>query len=91
MNRLNELRKESNYTQEEVAKKLEIKRTTYSTYENKTRQLPIEILIKLTEIYDTSTDYILYLTNIKTPYKNILGVVITTEELTKLSKIKKDQ
>ncbi len=67
--RIKNLRTENNYTQEYVANKLNIKQNTYSQYESGIRELPIECLIKLAILYDTSTDYILNLTDEEFPYK----------------------
>lgn len=45
----------------------------------KTRNLPIEALITLAKFYHTSTDYILGLTSVKTPYpKNHTKQLINT-------------
>ena len=66
--RLKDLREESDKKQQEIADYLRIKQNTYSQYENSQRQLPIDILIKLARYYNVSTDYILGLTDIKTPY-----------------------
>lgn len=68
MNRLAELRKEYGFTQKKLAQKLNISQTGYSPYEAG-RSLPIDILIRLAEIYETSTDYILGLTDEIEPYK----------------------
>lgn len=67
--RLKELREDSDITQEELANYLHIKQNTYSQYENGQRQIPINILISLAKYYNTSTDYILGLTNEPLPYK----------------------
>ena len=53
------LRIDRGYTQKQVAEYLNIKQNTYSQYENGQRQLPIDILIKLAQFYNVSTDYIL--------------------------------
>ncbi|MBR3965829.1 MAG: helix-turn-helix transcriptional regulator [Clostridia bacterium] len=66
--RLKELREDSDIKQQTVADYLHIKQNTYSQYENEQRQIPIEMLIALAKFYGTSVDYILGLTNIKTPY-----------------------
>ena len=52
-----------------VAEYLHIKQNTYSQYENEKRQLPIDVLIALAKFYNTSTDYILGLTDEKRKYK----------------------
>lgn len=66
--RLRDLREDADLTQKELADYLHIKQNTYSQYENGQRQIPIEHLISLARYYHTSTDYILRLTDIKTPY-----------------------
>ena len=61
--RLRSLREDNDYTQQQLAEKLFINRRTYAAYENGTNCLPVDILIKLSEIYSVSTDYILGLTD----------------------------
>lgn len=61
--RLKDLREDSDTTQKQLAEFLNIKQNTYSQYENGQRQIPIDALIKLALYFDTSTDYILELTN----------------------------
>jgi len=56
--RLKELREEHEYTQEYLATYLKINRIVYSRYENGTREIPVSYLIKLSELYDVSIDYI---------------------------------
>lgn len=62
--RLYDLRIDNDYRQEDVANFLKISKQAYGMYENGKRNLPIEYLIKLSEFYGVSTDYILNLTNI---------------------------
>ena len=57
--KLKELREENNLTQATIADYLKIKQNTYSQYETEKRQLPIDALIKLSQFYKVSTDYIL--------------------------------
>jgi transcriptional regulator with XRE-family HTH domain len=66
--RLKDLREDADLTQSELAKHLNVRQNTYSQYENGQRQIPIEQLIALARYYNTSTDYLLGLTDIKTPY-----------------------
>ena len=66
--RLKDLREDADLTQQRVAEYLHIKQNTYSQYENGQRQIPIEALIVLAKFYNTSTDYILGLTNTKKAY-----------------------
>lgn len=67
--RLRDLREDHDMTQRQLAEQLHISQNTYSQYENGVRQLPIEVLIQLSEIYNVSTDYILRLTN--NPKRNL--------------------
>ena len=64
--RLKELREDKDMTQSQIAKYLNMSLTGYSKYEN---DIPTQILIKLSKFYNTSTDYILGLTNEILPYK----------------------
>lgn len=57
--RLKELREENDVSQKQIAEYLNIRQNTYSQYETGKRQLPIDILIKLSQFYHVSTDYIL--------------------------------
>ncbi|MBQ7876245.1 MAG: helix-turn-helix transcriptional regulator [Clostridia bacterium] len=66
--RLKDLREDLDLKQSELADYLHIKQNTYSQYENGQRQLPTDVLIALAKYYNVSTDYILELTDIKTPY-----------------------
>ena len=61
--RLKDLREDRDLRQAELAEHLFIKQNTYSQYENGARQLPVEILIRLSDFYGVSTDYILGLTD----------------------------
>jgi transcriptional regulator with XRE-family HTH domain len=67
--RIRDLREDRDLTQKELAEYLHIKQNTYSQYENGQRQLPIEALIALAVYYNTSTDYILGLTDEIKPYR----------------------
>ena len=66
--RLRDLREDNDLTQKTLAEYLHIRQNTYSQYETGQRQLPIDILVKLAKYYNTSTDYLLGLTNISIPY-----------------------
>jgi len=61
--RLKDLREDHDLKQTDVADFLGIKQTVYSRYERGFQNIPLEHLIKLSEIYKVSTDYILGLTN----------------------------
>lgn len=66
--RLRELREDHDLTQQALAEFLHIRQNTYSQYETGTRALPLDLLIHLAHFYHTSTDYLLELTNVRTPY-----------------------
>lgn len=56
--RIQDLREENDKTQAENANHLHISQRAYSHYENGTRSIPIEILIKLANYFETSIDYL---------------------------------
>ncbi len=67
--RVRELREDNDKTQIEVSEYLNMKQPQYYRYETGLRDLPSDILIALAKYYDTTTDYILGLTdNPKKPY-----------------------
>lgn len=66
--RLKDLREDMDYSQQYVAEYLDMKQPQYSRYERGLRDIPTDILIRLAKLYNTSTDYILGLTNVTTPY-----------------------
>ena len=61
--RLRDLREDRDFSQQYVAEYLSMKQPQYSRYERGLRDIPTDILIKLAKLYNTSTDYILGLTN----------------------------
>ncbi len=66
--RIRALREDRDMSQEEIASLLHISQRAYSHYESGDRSIPTEILCQIAEIHNTSTDYLLDRTNIKTPY-----------------------
>lgn len=61
--RLHDLREDSDKTQQEIADYLNMHRSVYRRYETGERELPVWAVIKLAQLYQTSTDYLLGLTN----------------------------
>lgn len=61
--RIRELREDHDLTQRQLSAKLNITQPQYCLYEQGYRDIPTDILIALSELYQTSTDYILGLTN----------------------------
>lgn len=65
---IKDLREDNDLTQQQIAKLLNISQTTYSRYESGALDIPSSSLISLAKFYKTSVDYLLGLTNSKTPY-----------------------
>lgn len=57
--RLRELREDNDYSQKQIAEYLGMKQPQYCRYEQGYRDIPTDILIRLADLYQTSTDYIL--------------------------------
>ena len=63
--RIRELREDSDLTQREMGEILSCSQRVYSNYERGDLDIPTDILIKLARFYNTTTDYILGLTDKK--------------------------
>ena len=63
--RIRDLREDNDIKQSTIASDLGISQPQYQRYESGTRQIPVDILIRLAAIYDVSIDYLLGLTNVK--------------------------
>ena len=59
MNRLKQLREEKNWTQTQLSEKLKCAMSSIAMYENGSRKPSLEVLVKLSEIFNCSVDYIL--------------------------------
>lgn len=57
--RIIQLRKQQNLSQEELAKKAEVSRTIIGNYERNTNTPSIEVLIKLARVFNVSLDYLI--------------------------------
>ena len=66
--RIRDLREDRDLLQTDLARYLNCSQVCYSHYENGKRDIPTEVLIRLSRYYDTSVDYLLDLTNEKKPY-----------------------
>ena len=67
--RMRNLREDKDLKQKDIAKMLNFAQTTYSDYENGKINMPTSILIKLAELYNTSIDYLLGMTDNPRPYE----------------------
>lgn len=61
---LKALREDRDIRQKDIAQVLNVSQNTYSQYETGVISLTAEVLIKLSEFYDVSIDYLLDRTNI---------------------------
>lgn len=69
--RIEDLRIDHDYTQEQVAQHLKLAREVYRRYEKGTRSIPVDCLIELANLYNTNVDYILGLTKNNSPYRRL--------------------
>lgn len=58
-NRFRICRDQRGYKQEEVATAIGVTRAAYSHYENGRRDMPLDVLLKLADFYDCTTDELL--------------------------------
>lgn len=61
--RIRDLREDRDLRQRQVADYLNCSQQVYSNYELGQRDIPTDVLIKLSELYDVSVDYLLGLTS----------------------------
>ena len=66
--KIRHFREDKDYTQNDIAKYLQIHQTTYSDYELGNLNIPVSVLVKLAELYETSIDYLAALTDDPRPY-----------------------
>ncbi len=66
--RIRDLREDRDLLQKDIAAYLQCTQVSYSHYELGKRDIPTDVLIKLAAFYNTSTDYLLGLTNTKKAY-----------------------
>ena len=67
--RIKDLREDHDLSQTSISKMLNISQVAYSYYELEKREIPLNLLCKLADFYNTSVDYLLYRTNNINPYK----------------------
>ena len=66
--RLRDMREDADLFQKDLAQYLRCTQVCYSQYELGKRDIPTDVLIKLALFYQTSTDYLLGITDVKSPY-----------------------
>ena len=62
------LRIDNGYTQKQIGEYLGISQNTYSQYEIGVLNYPVDVIMKLADLYHVSTDYLLGRTSKKEPY-----------------------
>mgnify|MGYP000521292232 FL=1 len=67
--RIQDLRVDSDLSQRQLGEILHISQRSYSHYETGSRNIPIEMLIRLADYYDTTIDYLVGRTDNKEPIK----------------------
>ena len=67
--RIRDLREDKDMTQTQMAEILHCSQRIYSNYERGEVDIPTQILIKLAEFHNTSTDFLLGLTDNSKPYE----------------------
>ena len=66
--RIKNLREDYDLTQKEISAFLHIPQVAYSYYELDRRSIPLELLCKLADYYNTSVDYLLFRTEVSSPF-----------------------
>lgn len=66
--RIRDLREDGDLLQKDVAQYLNCTQVSYSHYELGKRDIPTEVLIQLAAFYNTSVDYLLGVTDERSPY-----------------------
>jgi len=63
--RIRDLREDADLTQKQIAGILGMSQTGYSKYETGENDIPTQVLIKLSQYYHVSVDYLLGITDVK--------------------------
>jgi len=66
--RIKDLRVDKDMNQTKMSELLNMSQSGYSKYETGRNDIPTQILIELASFHGTSVDYLLSLTDVKTPY-----------------------
>ena len=66
--RIRNLREDMDLTQSQMAEYLTTHQTTYSDYEIGKLNLPLQVLDKLADLFETSIDYLVNRTDVRKPY-----------------------
>lgn len=86
---IKKLRKAHHWTQKDLSLQLGLTPKMISFYENDERIPPADILIKLSQIFDVSTDFLLGVSNIRQSTTDLKTIMVNSEEDFLLSQYKK--
>ena len=89
MNNIKELRKQKNILQTKLALDLNLTQEAISSYETERVTLSADVLIKLTDYFNTNIDYLLCRTKYNLPISDIKPNNINEEQYNLLIKINK--
>ena len=67
--RIRDMREEKGMSQQQIAEYLNCDQSLYSKYERGEREVPLEIMVNLATLFETSIDYLVRLTDNKQPYR----------------------
>lgn len=79
--RITQLRKQQQLSQDELAKRASVSRTIIGNYERNTNTPSIEVLLKLAKVFDVSLDYLVGEGELSTIDKNVLKRIEDIEKL----------
>ena len=69
--RIRDMREAHDLTQAQVARAINVPQRTYAYYESGERMVPPQVLAALAQYHHVSVDYLLGLTDEKTPYPRV--------------------
>lgn len=84
--RIAQLRKQHNLSQDELAKKAEVSRTIIGNYERNANTPSIEVVIKLAKVFNVSVDYIIGEGQLAAIDKDLLNRIEDIERLDEATK-----
>jgi len=66
--RIRDMREDKDMTQSQMSEYLRIHQTTYSDYEIGKLNIPVQVLDKIADLFETSIDYLVNRTDVEKPY-----------------------
>lgn len=79
--RIKELRKKRKITQIELSEYLNISQSTLALYESQKRAVSIDTLIKISQFFNVTTDYLLGISDISDSKETVHGEHLTEDEI----------